>query len=302
MKQVLIVAPISKSFKLFLHEREYELLTERPKDTSTIEGILTTNKLKLNQAEIDRFPMLKWIGRLGSGMEIIDLAYCQQKNIVCVSSPAGIANSVAEHTIGMVLNLLHHIGRAQQEIIEKNQWNREPNRGIELESLTVGLIGYGHTGSAVAHKLSVFCKSILVYDKYKSGFGDEFVQEVSLAQLQAQADIISFHLPLNNETAMYYNDAFVQQCKPHIVVNVSRGAICSTETILNGFKSGKLWGACLDVLEEETNILEVLSQPQNKINELAQYPVILTPHIAGYSMQATEKMSTEIMNQLNQVI
>lgn len=303
MKQVLIASPISENFTAFLIEKNYKLIHYDKNDLLTINneliaGIITSNKLILSKAEIEKYPNLKWIGRIGSGMEIIDVAYCQQKNIQCESSPSGIANSVAEHITGMLLSLNKNIHTSFEEIKNK-QWSREPNRGIELENHTIGIIGYGYTGSAFAKKMSVFTKSILAYDKNKTGFSNDFVREVSLEELKEKATILSFHLPLNEETKHYYNDNFLMSMKKnHVLINSSRGAIANTSTILKGLQNEKIIGACLDVLEEEKNIHEILQTSDNLIEQLLKYNVLITPHIAGYSHNATEKMSQELMDKI----
>jgi len=303
VKQVLIASPISENFTAFLIEKNYKLIHYDKNDLLTINneliaGIITSNKLILSKTEIEKYPNLKWIGRIGSGMEIIDVAYCQQKNIQCESSPGGIANSVAEHITGMLLSLNKNIHTSFAEIKNK-QWTREPNRGIELDNHTIGIIGYGYTGSAFAKKMSVFTKSILAYDKNKTGFSNDFVREVSLEELKEKATILSFHLPLNEETKHYYNDNFLMSMKKnHVLINSSRGAIANTSTILKGLQNGKITGACLDVLEEEKNINEILNTPDNLIVELLKYNVLITPHIAGYSHNATEKMCQELMNKI----
>lgn len=295
MKTVLIAARISVGFQHFLEGKNYILTDVLSPD---VEGIVTSNKLKLDHSAIDNFPHLKWIARLGSGMEIIDTDYCREKNIHCFSSPAGIANSVAEHAMGMLLNWFHHIGRSHQEIHD-GLWLREENRGIELENKCVGIIGYGHTGKAFAHKLQAFTKHILVYDKYLHGYGTEHVKETGLEEIMDQADILSFHVPLNEETTHYYNDSFLSMMKKkHVLLNTSRGAVCCTGTILRGLEEGHILGACLDVLEEEKNIQNILQQKGNVIEKLLSYPTIITPHIAGYSMNAIEKMCAELQRQL----
>lgn len=304
MNQVLIASPISEKFRAFLIDKNYELidfpnnLQLTTYNLQLVKGIITSNKLILNKSEIEKYPNLKWIGRIGSGMEIIDVEYCKQKNIQCESSPNGIANSVAEHITGMLLSLNKNIHSSFEEIKNK-QWIREPNRGIELENHTIGIIGYGHTGSAFAKKMSVFTNFIFAYDKYKTGFSNEMVKEVSLEELKEKATIISFHLPLNEETKHYYNDEFLSTMKnSHVLINSSRGAIADTSVILKGLESGKITGACLDVLEEEKNMIEVLNQENNLIEQLMKYNVVITPHIAGYSHNATEKMSQELMDKI----
>jgi D-3-phosphoglycerate dehydrogenase len=304
VKQVLIASPISEKFNAFLIEKNYELIHYINKNECSfinnelIVGIITSNKLILNKTEIEKYPNLKWIGRIGSGMEIIDVAYCKQKNIQCESSPNGIANSVAEHITGMLLSLNKNIHTSFEEIKNK-QWSREPNRGFELENQTIGIIGYGNTGSAFAKKMAVFTNSILVYDKNKTGFSNDFVREVSLEELKEKATVLSFHLPLNEETKHYYNDNFLMRMKKnHVLINSSRGAIANTSTILKGLQNEKIIGACLDVLEEEKNIHEILQTSDNLIEQLLKYNVLITPHIAGYSHNATEKMSQELMDKI----
>ena len=304
MKQVLIASPISEKFNAFLIEKNYELIHYINKNESSfinnelIVGIITSNKLILNKTEIEKYPNLKWIGRIGSGMEIIDVAYCNQKNIQCESSPNGIANSVAEHITGMLLSLNKNIHTSFEEIKNK-QWSREPNRGFELENQTIGIIGYGNTGSAFAKKMAVFTNSILVYDKNKTGFSNDFIREVSIVELKEKATVLSFHLPLNEETKHYYNDEFLLSMKnQHVLINSSRGPIANTSTILKGLQNEKIIGACLDVLEEEKNIHEILQTSDNLIEQLLKYNVLITPHIAGYSHNATEKMSQELMDKI----
>ncbi|HNB82540.1 MAG TPA: NAD(P)-dependent oxidoreductase [Chitinophagaceae bacterium] len=297
MKTVLLAAPVSDAFRHWLQQEGFELFiydfhNEIPYPRIT--GIITSNRLVLNVENLRHYSSLQWIARLGSGMEIIDTAYCAQTSIACFSSPAGIASSVAEHTIGMLLGLLHLIPKAMDEIRNGN-WIREANRGLELGSRTIGIIGYGHTGSAFVEVLKAFHPRILIYDKYKSGFSFE----ASLEELKNEADIISFHVPLNDETRHYYNRSFMSEMKKkHILINTSRGAIAETQTILEGLQSGQISGACLDVLEEESRIGDVLKDPKNIVQQLLNYPVILTPHIAGYSMQAIDKMSEELRLQL----
>lgn len=302
MQQVLLAAPISETFRRFLQERGFGLLQQEAADAQSklhVAGIVTSNKLLLDEEALHNYPNLQWIARLGSGMEIIDTVCCDRRGIRYWSSPAGIANSVGEHTLGMLLALRHHIYRSFHEI-EQGLWIREANRGHEIENLCVGLIGYGHTGRAVASKLRAFTPHVLAYDKYQQGFGNEVVQEVSLEYIQEQADVLSFHVPLNEETHSYYNHEFLGAMrKPHILVNVSRGAVCQTDVILEGLASGKITGACLDVLAEEQEIQSALLAPDHPVRRLLQYPVIMTPHIAGYSYEAIEKMSAELMNHLN---
>lgn len=299
MNQVVIAAPISAFFRNYLLDKGFQLIDtdqlNEISDKASVNGIVTSNKLKLLADTLILFPQLTWIARLGSGMEIIDTDYCQQHQIACVSSPAGIANSVAEHMTAMLLNVLHHIPRAAQEI-KQGQWNREANRGIELENLRVGIIGYGHTGRAFAQKMKAFTPYVMAFDKYKSDFSDAYVQEKSLTEIQQHADVISFHVPLTAETTHYYNQAFLATMqKPHYLLNGSRGAVASTHTILQGLQTGRILGAALDVVEEEAHMPEVLHTTNNTIAQLHGFNTLITPHIAGYSFNAIEKMSAELL-------
>jgi D-3-phosphoglycerate dehydrogenase len=309
VNKVLLAAPISLQFRQFLIGEGYELIQLESESTSQqiansnqCAGIITSNKLILDQSAIQQYPNLKWIARLGSGMEIIDTDYCDQNRIHYFSSPEGIANSVAEHVIGMLLSLHHKIHISYNEIRNGN-WIREENRGTELQGKTIGIVGYGHTGSALVQKLTAFTQNILVYDKYKTGFGNDIIQEVSLEQIKDQADIISFHVPLTEETRYYYDERFISQVKKHhILVNSSRGAVVNTIDLLAALNSGAILGACLDVLDEEKSIHQLLKQPDNIIEKLLQHHVIITPHIAGYSHNAIEKMSLELMNQIQAIL
>ena len=304
MKMVWLAAPISPAFHAWLNQRGYTVWNnaERPADVSMLEGVITSNRLQLTDTVLASLPALRWVARMGSGMEIIDTQYCAAHHIAYFNSPGGLANSVAEHTMGMMLSLLHRISFSFNEV-QHGQWIREPNRGVELQGQCVGLIGYGHAGRALAEKLKVFTPHIIAYDKYHPAPSGAVAAAVSLNELQTRADTISFHVPLNNETLGYYNAEFVSKmAKPHMLINTSRGGVCPTNVVLEALASGQLKGACLDVLDCEKNIDEVLNTPHNDVAKLLEYPVIITPHIAGYSIQATEKMSDALMQQLDNLL
>ncbi len=299
---ILLAAPISNAFRHWLLDKGFTFVNYEEEEwrqyQSQFVGIITSNKLTLDQQTITPFSALQWIARLGSGMEIIDTDFCRQHNIACFSSPAGIANAVAEHAMGMLLSVLHRIHSSANEVANA-LWIREPNRGIELENLCVGIIGYGHTGTAMVQKLSAFTQNILVYDKYK----ENSPYAATLSNIQQEADIISFHVPLTSETKHYYNEAFADAMqKPHYLINTSRGAVVDTQVILSGLQAGNIKGACLDVLEEEKSIQTVMQSSDNIIQQLLAYPVIITPHIAGYSYNAIEKMSLELQRQLEFIV
>ncbi len=297
---VLIAAPISKTFEHYLISKALELSTNFLEETlyaKTI-GIVTSTKLNLQKPLLDKFPNLKWIARLGSGLEIIDMQECTTRAISVFNAPYGIANAVAEHTVAMLVALQKNIVVAHNQVANFN-WLREPNRGWELEGKTVGIIGFGATGTAVAKKLTTFKCNLLAYDTYSVEQQSNLVHFVPLQEIYDNCDIVTYHVPLNEQTSNYYDGTLFK--KPHILINTSRGPIASTEAILKAFKTGNLIGACLDVLDFE-HIQPFTGAEKNKINDLLAHNCIITPHIAGYSFDAIEKMSAELQFQLSNLI
>jgi D-3-phosphoglycerate dehydrogenase / 2-oxoglutarate reductase len=291
-KYVLAAAPITKEFILFLESKNYvlEYVQEKPIDFEKYTGIITSNKLSLLKPTLEQCTKLKWIARLGSGLEIIDTNFCQANNIFCASSPAGIANAVAEHVLATIIALQKNIVTSHNQVAN-GLWIREPNRGTELQNKTIGLIGLGHTGAAVANKLSVFCNNIIGFDT-NGTITLPNVENVSLQELYKRVDIVSYHVPLNADTINYYKASYFT--KQHILINASRGAVAYTHEILNGFKSNQLIAAGLDVLDFE-HIQPFTSKENELIAQLLKYPCIITPHIAGYTFDATTKMCEELI-------
>lgn len=258
------------------------------------EGIVIRSKVKLDADMLQHANRLRFIARAGAGMENIDIPFAESMGIACINSPEGNRDAVGEHAIGMLLMLLNNLKRADAEV-RKGIWVRAENRGFEIMGKTIGLIGYGNTGSQIAKKLSGFEAEILVYDKYLSGFSNSYCRESTLEEIQEKADILSLHIPLTPETHYLVDEAFIRKFRKNFFfMNTSRGKNVKTAALAEALKSGKICGACLDVIEYESISFEQLDAaqlPEDYRYILEAENVILSPHIAGWTHESNEKMS-----------
>ncbi|MBF7093381.1 2-hydroxyacid dehydrogenase [Flavobacterium sp. ALJ2] len=268
------------------------------------QGIVIRSRFKIDKQFIDKAINLKFIARVGAGLESIDCDYALSKGIELIAAPEGNRNAVAEHTLGMILSLFNKLNLADSEI-RSGQWNRESNRGHELDGKTVGIIGYGNMGKAFAKKLRGFDVTVLCYD-IKDNVGDENAKQVSLKELQEKTDVLSLHIPWTPETDKMVDAKFINAFKKPIwIINTSRGKNIVTADLVAAMESGKVLGAGLDVLEYEKLSFETLFQDKNT-PEAFQYlldgrKVILTPHIAGWTFESHERLAQVIVDKIKAV-
>lgn len=262
-------------------------------------GIAIRTKFKIDKELIRAGSKLKFIARAGAGMDNIDLDAAAAQNITCINAPEGNRDAVGEHAIGMLLSIMNNLRKADIEVRE-GIWDREGNRGIELRDRTVAIIGYGFMGQSFARKLSGFGTQVIAYDKYKTGFSDEYAREVSMEQIVKHADVLSFHIPLTRETRQMVDDEYLFHFrKPIILLNTARGEIVNTAAVLRAIEAGKITGAGLDVLEvEKFPSLEELEW-FNKLRKNDK--VILSPHVAGWSIESYKRISEVLAEKLKAI-
>jgi len=275
----------------------------KPEDAYAIignyEGLVIRSKFLVNKMVLDLAKSLRFICRAGAGMDNIDENYANEKGIILINAPEGNMDAVGEHTVGMLLSLMNNFNRADAEI-RNGVWKREANRGYELKGKTVGIIGYGFMGKSFAKKLSGFEVKVIAYDKYKTGFSDQYVREVSMEEIVKHSDVLSLHVPLTSETNGLVNDEYLFHFKkPIFLLNTSRGKVVKTQAVLNAIKAGKILGAGLDVLEVEK--FPALGE-QPWFDELRKSgKVLLTPHVAGWTFDSYRRISEVMAEKLAKI-
>ena len=265
-------------------------------------GVIIRSRFPINKKFIDKASNLKFIARVGSGLENIDVRYATKKNINLLSAPEGNRNAVGEHALGMLLCLMNKI-RLGHESIKEGVWNREEHRGWELEGRTVGIIGYGNTGQSFAKKLKGFNNLKIIFYDIKQNLGDDFAQQVSLEVLKENAEILSLHIPESKETSGMINEKFINQMQnPFWLINTARGKAVNTDDLVIGIKSGKILGAGLDVLEYESSSFYSIFNDNKKNSSLTflknSKRVILTPHVGGWTLESHKKLSETILDKI----
>lgn len=267
------------------------------------DGLVVRSKVVIDRPFLDACPTLRCIGRVGAGMETIDVDYATSRGIRCLNSPEGNRDAVGEHTVGLLLALLDNIARADAEV-RRGLWKREANRGLELGSLTVGIIGFGNMGQAFARRLSGFGCKVIYYDKYLESLENPEIptppERVTLEQLQQEADVVSFHVPLTDETHHYLSPAFINaMAKPFFLLNTSRGAVVDTEALADALRSGRIRGAALDVLEYENMQSDSLGKVPPSLQYLMQCDrTVLTPHVAGWTVESKYKLAAVLADKI----
>lgn len=265
------------------------------------DGIILRSRIKMDNKLLQYAKNLKFIGRPGAGLENIDLDFCKKNNIKVFRSPEGNMDAVGEHALGMLLSLFNNLNKSNNEVRNKI-WLREENRGIELKGKTIGILGFGFMGSAFAKKLEGFDVNIIAYDKYKSNFGNNYTKEVSLSDFFNKTDILSIHTPLTKETINMVNKDFIYKFKkPIYIINTARGKSLVTKDVVELIDKKKVLGVCLDVLEYESSSFEFIKNditPKPLQYLLNSHKAILTPHIAGWTIEAKEKMAKVLVNKI----
>jgi D-3-phosphoglycerate dehydrogenase len=287
----------------FQNDEDYgSTKAEIEKIIGTYDGMIIRSRFAIDESFLDKATKLKFIGRVGAGLENIDIEYAKRKGVFLAAAPEGNRNAVGEHTLGMLLSLFNKLNKADHEV-RQGKWDREGNRGVELDGKTVGLIGYGNMGKAFAKKLKGFDVETICYD-ILGGVGDENARQVGILELQQKTDVLSLHVPQTQETMGMISTDFINAFhKPIWLLNTARGKCVNTEDLVTGLKSGKILGAGLDVLEyEKTSFEDMFDKTLPKAFEYltGAENVLFTPHVAGWTVESKEKLAQTIVDKIKE--
>lgn len=297
---------LEESFDKLGWESKYQPDVDQNKhmDISSYVGLIVRSK-KVDSDLMERMSKLRFIGRVGAGLENIDVKYAKNKGIQCFNSPEGSRDAVGEHAVGLLLAVLNKICKADKEI-RKGLWLRKENWGTEVKGKVIGIVGYGNMGSAFAEKISGFGAKVIAYDKYKFNYTNQFVQEKTMEKFFEDCDILSLHIPLTDETLNLVNMNYLNKFKKNIyLLNTSRGKIVNTIDLVQAIKNGKVLGAGLDVLEYENSVFEQLNL--NNIPTSVKYlfkseRVVLSPHVAGWTNESYHKLANVLFEKIKSYI
>ena len=303
MKKILIVDDLHPAFKIAAEALGFEVddkpLIKKEEVLAILKdyvGLAIRTKFRVDKEVINAAPQLKFVARAGAGMDNIEVAYADEKNIQLINAPEGNRDAVGEHCVGMLLSLMNNFRKADTEI-RNGIWEREGNRGYELMGKTVGIIGYGNNGSSFARKLKGFDVKVLAYDKYKTRFSDDFATEASMEEIVKFSDVLSLHIPLTKETKQMVDDEYLLHFRrPIFFLNAARGEIVHTKSVLKAIKEGKILGAGLDVLEQEK--FPPLGEADFYNDLVANEKIILTPHVGGWTFDSYRKISEVLAEKL----
>jgi D-3-phosphoglycerate dehydrogenase len=281
------------------HEDYTSTKEEVEKTIDQYDGIIIRSRFTIDHQFLDKATNLKFIGRVGAGLENIDTQFAKEKGIFLASAPEGNRNAVGEHTLGMLLSLMNKMTKANREV-KKGKWDREGNRGEELDGKTVGIIGYGNMGKAFAKKLRGFDVEVICYD-IVGGVGDDNARQVGIMEFQQKSDVVSLHVPQTEKTIGMVNTAFINGFhNPFWLLNTARGKCVVTKDLVEALKSGKILGAGLDVLEYEKKSFENMFVQKPKAFKYLRKAknVLLTPHVAGWTVESKEKLAQTIVDKV----
>jgi D-3-phosphoglycerate dehydrogenase / 2-oxoglutarate reductase len=309
MNRVLIADDMHESIIPLLLEVGYESVYSPEISRSEIlsiihefDGLIIRSKTEVDKEIIDASPRLKFVARAGAGMDKVDSDYLKSKNILAINAPEGNRDSLAEHTLGMLLSLMHKINSSFEQV-KQGVWNRDANRGIEIKGKVVGIYGVGNMGMAFAEKLKGLDCEVIGYDKYDFDFSNEFIKAVDLDELMKRTEILSLHIPLNNDTRYLFDLPYFHKFeKLKVFINTARGEIVKTKDLISILEEGKIYGAGLDVLENEKPASYTKLEEED-FKRLISYPnVLITPHVGGWTHESYERISQVIVNKLKAAI